>query len=932
MYFTNIGNKELIPFHNSESVDISLSLTEILNSELFEVETIIENSLYRVFPLFYSNQIVSSNNNDKILSNRCLILQKQEHETYLSFRSDEHENNVIFYDEIIKTCDIGDKLSVDEFNGLIYRLRKNKQFHEVLNFAEENRYIDDDINVSLNINPDYDNNKLKTISMKGVAVNSIDNSPVANKTFHMYRLNGNGEWVFINSVNTNGKGEYSYIDYGINSYFDNSPVGSRDELQTLINTAIENNETKITLNKQYKFNNGDSYITIPETITIHGNGHIIDANVKSRIFNVSGDNVVIDNVVLLNGNINSEGGGVYWSGDDGLLSNSIIADCISDNNGGAICWKGARGNIRNLKTINNATNAKGGGLYVESESFQMYNLISFNNYSNDAGACLYLIGSNCIIDTTMIRKDTSNGLNPSIMKFIGNNNSITNTNVDTVYFNQNRVDRTTRDFNDCFWYKLVPSTWIDERDDYSVFNDYNHVLKRVKSNNGDMVDVMTFKGKYANYKVYNLNNQLKNNEGVIINDKIKNNPLKIKLLNSYFKHANYNLTGHVSSINDVNVSDIVNNNILVEDVNILLNNNSLVEIPLSDFENDSILDNSVDVDIDFNVPEIRYSPTIKLSVSSESINVGESVVLTAVYKDEEQNPVYNATITFKDGNTVISTVNTNVDGVASFNYTPGVDGLHSLTAESLTGVVSNVASVNVVSFDAITLTSDKTILSYSDDESATLTAQLMNSGSISGIEGVSVDFNIYDENNVLLDTLTASTDGTGLATVSYHSQATGNIYIKATTSNIFSNNIQIEDLEYYNPNTYSTSNLEIDLSNEFTLPQNFEMKFTVIYYGEKKNTGIYFGSSINNRCNIGINGSPNDNGITFYTGSWEIHNSQLKLPTNIEVEIKYTYINGVHSYYVNNDLKVQFTKIWEYRNFIYLIVQTYLKDLKIKKL
>ena len=70
MYFSNIGNDELQHFHGTIGADFNISLTEILTSDLFDVETIIPDKLFRVYPLFYCREILSSNPADKILDNR----------------------------------------------------------------------------------------------------------------------------------------------------------------------------------------------------------------------------------------------------------------------------------------------------------------------------------------------------------------------------------------------------------------------------------------------------------------------------------------------------------------------------------------------------------------------------------------------------------------------------------------------------------------------------------------------------------------------------------------------------------------------------------------------------------------------------------------------------------------------------------------------
>ena len=137
MYFSNIGDAELQYFHKTIGADFSMSLTQILSSNLFKVETIVTDSLYRVYPLFYCGEIISSNTNDKILDNRCLILMKQEHETYLSFMTDENKSNSVLRREALNTYGIGDSLSIDEFNALVYTLRSKSTLSGAINFKED---------------------------------------------------------------------------------------------------------------------------------------------------------------------------------------------------------------------------------------------------------------------------------------------------------------------------------------------------------------------------------------------------------------------------------------------------------------------------------------------------------------------------------------------------------------------------------------------------------------------------------------------------------------------------------------------------------------------------------------------------------------------------------------------------------------------------
>ena len=75
-------------------------------------------------------------------------------------------------------------------------------------------------------------------------------------------------------------------------------------------------------------------ILINKTITIDGNGHTINGNHTSRMFNISADDVIVKNINFINGNAY----GKYFSNDAG---------------GGAIYWNGANGYIENCNFTNN---------------------------------------------------------------------------------------------------------------------------------------------------------------------------------------------------------------------------------------------------------------------------------------------------------------------------------------------------------------------------------------------------------------------------------------------------------------------------------------------------------------------------------------------------------------------------------------------------
>ena len=209
MYFSNIANEELQHFHNIVGVDFSMSLTDILVSNLFKVETIVADSIYRVYPLFYCEEIISSNVNDKLLDTKCLILQKMQHETYLSFITNSPRDNVILNESVLDIKDIGDNLSTDEFNALVYRLRQIGNLKGNLNFEENNSIT------GVYATYQFNNVDGQLRNDKGIIVNNkVKNNPLTVRLINPFFLNAKYTLTFtvrsISGANVceEGKGDF----------------------------------------------------------------------------------------------------------------------------------------------------------------------------------------------------------------------------------------------------------------------------------------------------------------------------------------------------------------------------------------------------------------------------------------------------------------------------------------------------------------------------------------------------------------------------------------------------------------------------------------------------------------------------------------------------------------------------------------------------
>lgn len=136
MYFTDISNEELQYFRNLNVPNFSISLTQMLSSDLFKIESIIPN-IYRIYPLFYTSKITSNNLEDVILENKCILATKQTKETYFIFISNPNEV-IVAYDDTLDYYAIDDDLTNSQFNSMIQLFRSKNNFTENIDINNSN--------------------------------------------------------------------------------------------------------------------------------------------------------------------------------------------------------------------------------------------------------------------------------------------------------------------------------------------------------------------------------------------------------------------------------------------------------------------------------------------------------------------------------------------------------------------------------------------------------------------------------------------------------------------------------------------------------------------------------------------------------------------------------------------------------------------------
>lgn len=191
-------------------------------------------------------------------------------------------------------------------------------------------------------------------------------------------------------------------------------------------------------------------------------------------------------------------------------------------------------------------------------------------------------------------------------------------------------------------------------------------------------------------------------------------------------------------------------------------------------------------------------------------------------EDAESDTVYTTTITDAYGmiNTTLS--------LSPGTYVPIIKCGNNIKNIYEGGVVCHACS--------LTLTSDKDILSAADNDVATLTATLTGteSGYNGPLSGREITFEVRKQSDdSLVETLTGTTNSSGIATVSYLGKGAGDLNIKAECMFV-SESFVVYDYPYYSDNMQKIKNsFIVDTSvsgrtiylSPFTFNSDVELEF-----------------------------------------------------------------------------------------------------------
>ena len=178
--------------------------------------------------------------------------------------------------------------------------------------------------------------------------------------------------------------------------------GDFEILQDLIEKAIGDGKNFIDLTRNYQYTPTlDKYcmnitdLAGLENFTINGHGYVIDALDFCRIFNITADNVNINNVTFINGDASgstsddiNKGGALFWAGKNGVLSGVVFRDNAAEY-GGGLYFNSTADNCKiiNCQFFNNDADENGGAIDCNATRMNLTNTLFEENYAN-VGAAL----------------------------------------------------------------------------------------------------------------------------------------------------------------------------------------------------------------------------------------------------------------------------------------------------------------------------------------------------------------------------------------------------------------------------------------------------------------------------------------------------------------------------------------------------------------
>jgi len=199
---------------------------------------------------------------------------------------------------------------------------------------------------------------------------------------------------------------------------DNNVMGAGEKTFTDLADMFENATDRVEITDDYKFVSGDDdqgIIIAKDNLVINGNGHTIDGDGQAKIFKITGNNIILKNIIIKNAFfektyiiknqeiLKDQQAGIIWAGENGTLEkvtiqNSYLSVKISldpEYYAGSYSVKGAS------------------GLYWVGENGQIIDCVFTQNNQEhsgsniDMGGALKIDGFNCTVKNSKFASNTA---------------------------------------------------------------------------------------------------------------------------------------------------------------------------------------------------------------------------------------------------------------------------------------------------------------------------------------------------------------------------------------------------------------------------------------------------------------------------------------------------------------------------------------------
>ena len=385
--------------------------------------------------------------------------------------------------------------------------------------------------------------------------------------------------------NDNQKIENNLISSSSEDILSEKDNGTFTALQDKISNAAEG--ATIELEKDYA-NDGvlADGILISKSITINGNGYTIDAQHKSRIFNVTANSVVLNDIKFINGNA-TLGGAIFCEGDNVTIWNSTFINNAADY-GGANYFKNTISHlIITGDFINNVAQISGGANYFNDNvvNVSISGDFSDNVAANGSGAANYFFKSvtDVYIVGDYLRNIANSNCNGSDKTGSGGANCFNKTAVNVIILG---------DYADNVGYRGGANFFYGAASNISITGDYDNNTGRLFGGANYFMNTLTdstIDGKYSNNKATNwgganyINKFAKN--VIISGDYIENSAVEGAAI--FFDRKMENVTTLINLMDNKGKSTIymayrIDSTLTVEDMEFDYNTTGSSEISFTD--------------------------------------------------------------------------------------------------------------------------------------------------------------------------------------------------------------------------------------------------------------------------------------------------------------------------------------------------------------